>query len=380
MLNLHYRIIGTQPEPIRGQSRSFKLKYPHHGDGTVTITPDGVYNLSLNSWDTSDASARRTNEFKNAMFEVSNDLIKAYDSMADSYINLHGKMLKLHRRSYYEGKLPKIELETYRRKTYKIQQPTKREVKTDLDEEAKGMFYASGTSNDMSNYVNSKLDSVFSDRMKKWEEAKEFFEKIETAHEQRENAAYKAKYDSLMQGQADYMAGAEYVVKDAIDQRMANVTMPYTIDVNMSYAQDSHLMVIDVELMNGVSIPEQKATLLASGKVSVKGKLVKEIEQEKTTGMLGVLYYIASVAFDASPNIDNVRISLWDAQKQNGYGWVDFPRNELLHNTMQKFAPTLDIFSYNRVMNLKDTRGALVLAPIKASVFQKQVKAAETGL
>lgn len=89
--------------------------------------------------------------------------------------------------------------------------------------------------------------------------------------------------------------------------------------------------------------------------------------------MLGVIYYIASVAFDASPNIDNVRISLWDAQKQNGLAWINFPRKDILHNTIQQFIPTMDSFNYERVMNLKDSRGVLVLAPIKASVFKKQV-------
>ena len=33
----------------------------------------------------------------------------------------------------------------------------------------------------------------------------------------------------------------------------------------------------------------------------------------------------------------------------------------------------MDSFNYERVMNLKDSRGVLVLAPIKASIFKKQI-------
>ena len=347
MLHLHYRVISTLPEAVQGQSRSFSFTYPHHGNGTITLTANGVYNLSLNSWDTSDASARRTNEFKDAMFNVSNDLVKAYESYAAIYTNIHGKMIKLHRKSYYEGKLPRVVLETYKRKAFGFYPPTKAEVKGDLENEAEKKFYGSSDISQRSAFVDSNIEKLFTDRMEKWNEAKELFDEIENAHEQRENAAFSEKYNLEIQAQNDYLEGSEYLVKDLID--------------------------IEVELISGVNIPQIKATLLASGKVSVKEKLVREVEEEKTISMLGVIYYIASVAFDASPNIDNVRISLWDAQKQNGLAWINFPRKDILHNTIQQFIPTMDSFNYERVMNLKDSRGVLVLAPIKASVFKKQV-------
>lgn len=373
MLHLHYRVISTLPEAVQGQSRSFSFTYPHHGNGTITLTANGVYNLSLNSWDTSDASARRTNEFKDAMFNVSNDLVKAYESYAAIYTNIHGKMIKLHRKSYYEGKLPRVVLETYKRKAFGFYPPTKAEVKGDLENEAKKKFYGSSDKSQTTAYVDSNLEKLYADRMHKWNEAKELFDEIENAHEQRENAVFSEKYNSEIQAQKDYMEGSEYIVKDAIDNRMGNVTLPYTVNVDMAYSQENHLIDIEVELISGVTVPQVKAALLASGKVSVKEKLVREIEEEKTISMLGIIYYIASVAFDASPNIDNVRISLWDGQKQNGLAWINFPRKDILHNTIQQFIPTMDSFNYERVMNLKDSRGVLVLAPIKASIFKKQV-------
>lgn len=373
MLHLHYRVISTLPEAVQGQSRSFTLRYPHHGNGAITLTAGGVYNLTLNSWDTSDASARRTNEFKDALFNVSNDLVKAYENNAAIYTNIHGKMIKLHRKSYYEGKLPKVELQSYKRKTFGFYPPTKAEVKGDLENEANKKYYGSSDKSQKSTFVDSNIEKLYADRMEKWNEAKSLFDEIENAHEQRENAAFSEKYNSEIQAQKDYMEGSEYMVKDAIDSRMANISLPYTINVDMAYIQDSHLIDIEVELISGVTIPQMKATLLASGKVSVKEKLVREIEEEKTISMLGVIYHIASVAFDASPNIDNVRISLWDSQKQNGLAWINFPRKDILHNTNQQFVPTMDSFNYERVMNLKDSRGVLVLAPIKGSIFKKQV-------
>ena len=373
MLHLHYRVAGALPQVVQGQSRSFTLKYPHHGNGTITLTANGVYNLSLSSWDTSDASARRTNEFKDAMFNVSNDLVRAYESNLANYTNIHGKMIKIHRKSYYEGKLPKVVLESYKKKSFRFYPPTKEEIKGDLENEAKKKFYRDSEKSQKTSFVNSNIEALYADRMEKWNEAKALFDEIENAHEQRENAAFSEKYNSEIQGQKDYMEGSEYIVKDAIDSRMSNVTLPYTITVDMSYSQDSHLIDIEVELISGVTVPQIKAALLASGKVSVKEKLVREVEEEKTISMLGVVYYIASIAFDASPNIDNVRISLWDAQKQNGYAWINFSRKDILHNTIQQFVPTMDSFNYERVMNLKDSRGVLVLAPIKASTFKKQV-------
>lgn len=374
MLHLHYRILATIPGPINGQSRTFTLKYPHHGSGTITLTANGVYNLSLNSWDTSDASARRTNEFKDALYNVSNDLIKAYDDSAAIYTNIHGRMIKLHRKSYYEGKLPQVVLETYEKKRFNIWPPQMQEVEGLLSSEAESVFHGkNATREEKTAYVKANSDRIFKERMEIFEEAKSLFDEIEVAHEQRENAAFTEKYNAEIKAQQDFLEGSEYLVKDALDSRMANATLPYTVGIDMSYNQEAHAMAIDIQLISGVYIPSMKATLLSSGKVSVKEKLVKESEEEKTISMLGIIYYIASIVFDASPNIDIVDVCLWDSQKENGYGWVRFPRKDLLHNTVQKFVPTVDVFNYERVMNLKESRGVLVLSPIKASVFKKQI-------
>ena len=66
----------------------------------------------------------------------------------------------------------------------------------------------------------------------------------------------------------------------------------------------------EIELQNDMNLPTNKTNILASGKISVKDKLVKEMEQFKTETIVSMIYYVAASLFNAAINIHTQRVSL----------------------------------------------------------------------
>ena len=124
---------------------------------------------------------------------------------------------------------------------------------------------------------------------------------------------------------------------------------------------------------NGINVPVSKATILTSGKISIKNKLVKEIIQDKTKSIISCAYYMAGKYFNVSPNILYIRMSIYDTNKQNPLLWVEFERDKL-----SKLSPLLtdiisDILGYPHVLNYKTKGDALELAIMNKTTFNNEV-------
>ena len=77
-------------------------------------------------------------------------------------------------------------------------------------------------------------------------------------------------------------------------------------------------------LEDAVPVAVMKADILASGKLSVKNKLVRELTNDQTRCTIGLLFLISSHVFSISPNIQTIRLSLWNRAKTHGYIWIEF--------------------------------------------------------
>ena len=66
---------------------------------------------------------------------------------------------------------------------------------------------------------------------------------------------------------------------------LGELYLPYRIEISCDYNATLGLLNTEIELQNDLNLPTNKTNILASGKISVKDKLVKEMEQFKTMSL-----------------------------------------------------------------------------------------------
>ena len=124
---------------------------------------------------------------------------------------------------------------------------------------------------------------------------------------------------------------------------------------------------------DGISVPITKATILASGKISIKNKLVRETITEKTNSAISLTYFLAAHLFNVSPNIQYLRLSLYERNKQNPLLWVEFEREKFICVNPYKVGVLSDILSYPNVLEFKNRAGSIELCAMDKTSFDNNV-------
>ena len=136
------------------------------------------------------------------------------------------------------------------------------------------------------------------------------------------------------------------------------------------------MLEVDVILEEAINIPVLRCEMLSTGKVSIKNKLMRDLSTEKTNCILSLTFLLASHLFNVSPNINVVRLAIYNRVKTEAYIWVEFKRRDLVMKSANRINPSVDIYNYATVMNLRVKNDGLELTPIDATTFKKKIAAA----
>lgn len=131
-----------------------------------------------------------------------------------------------------------------------------------------------------------------------------------------------------------------------------------------------------------LGVPTTKTNILASGKISVKDKLVKEVEQSKTETILSLVYYVAASLFNATINIQTQRVSVVTASGGEGILWIQFDRKKFSRLSMRTVVPLQNYYDWPRVDALRVVRGASQFDSMDIAGFNLAIKQvmAENGI
>lgn len=364
-------IIASVPQQIQTCKETF---YTNHGYGTVELTPYGDY--LLNTIGITDAAARRTNEYKSAYKKVSANMLHAYEAETRAYTSIHRNMPSIESVVKLKNDLMILAPQTYKRGRFTFNKPTKDDVEKDLLEEAKNVnFDKTNTSGhvDEKIFVKEHINEMIEIRSHAWQEACDFFNKIEDAREERENAKFFAEYKTLYNNKKEYLEGKESTVKQELLNLCGNVSVPYNLSLSFAYSQAAHVLEASVIVEDGIAVPISKATILTSGKISIKNKLVRETITEKTNSAVSLIYFLAAHLFNTSPNIQYLRLSLYDRNRQNPLLWVEFERDKFSRTRPKMVDIISDILGYPNVLEFKNKADAIELCTMDKTSFDNDV-------
>lgn len=371
-----YRIKATEPNIVSNKETVFRyVTASTVGNARLTLTPYGDYSLYIISGGVGETTVKRTDGYKRACETLTKEMYDAYVEESAAYTDIHKGMAKITDKSKYESQLHKLAPKKYTRQGIMLPKPTKKDVENDLINEAKHYLHTHKEDNTtIEEYVKTRIGFQTEIRQTKWQEALEFFETIENAREEKANAINFTEFSAEKAKLQDFIDGTPQVIADGFRKLEDSITIPVSLTVDYKYDQKNGIINLDLILEDAVPVAVMKADILASGKLSVKNKLVRELTNDQTRCTIGLLFLISSHIFSISPNIQTIRLSLWNRSKTHGYIWIEFDAPAFTRLTPGRLHPELDIYNYPNVANIKAKNNALEIVPIDEESFKNSIQ------
>jgi hypothetical protein len=386
------------PQPV-SYEYTFNSRYDSHraylkldADGTYTMKVDGQ------SYSPYEASAKRSPNYKIGLAQLASQMMHRIENYNATFSSLYKQTVHLAIASYKEREMAAnlsktdaeieteadtqvkkpdfstIVLKKYNKKPYKGIAPTKQSAEAILNEEADHKFFAllRSRSTEKKQYVEENLNDVYQDRIEKFRELQSFFDKIQDTlaatadakhiadYNSKRNAMlaeYKSRRDAFIYDRTEhrdkdknYIIGPfDYVDKSIMDLK-TKVHFPFEVTVKTSYSKLESLLDVKAFIPDYIPIPETKASILSSGKISVKTKLQREKSQDLVLCQLGVAYYLCGFLFNISANIKTIRFSLLTKSNNDGLYWVQFPREQFFTLDFANIDPLITLERFPHVI------------------------------
>lgn len=397
---------------------SFNSRYNYHR-ARLSLDPQGNYEVRVDGVanSTYEASAKRSPNYKTGMSYLANQMLTAISANDSAYRDIYKNTVHLTIGSFKEREmadtarktdtdieqeadrnvrkadLASIVLKKFKKATFNGKEPTKNDVENNLREEADHKFFSiwKSRSAEKNQFVDENEEAALKDRQAKYNELKAYFDKIQDTLGATTNAAYLKEYNEKRKNVVDdynnrrkafiddlksrrdlavgYITGPKDYVDDGIKDLKNRSHLPFKVRLTTKYVQKDSLLNVEVSLPAIIHIPMTKGTLLSSGRVSIKSKLQREMNQDMVLCQLGIAFYLCGFLFNISANIKTIRFSLLASDNGDGYYWVQFPRDQFFTLDFTSIDPLLTLERYPHVIKY----GKISLEPINASDFKAKI-------
>lgn len=370
-----FKVLPTKAPSIAHKTYDFSLRGHYGNSAKIVLLPDGTYNMSVSGWEDNfiiENRAKRDPLYKTGIQRVSNEMLLDYQNQTEFVSLMSKRPFKMADKSGLQKERDKVQMERYQPKDFVVARPIETEVVSLLDIEGKGKFYSTVNNQvEIQKYIRENKESTYNERLAFWNEIQKLYNDIEKANQDNANKVFAKTYNAKRAAYDNIINGDPSVVEKGFQDAQSNLIVPFEISLDYTYDQQKGIISIEVEIPDAIDmfIPMRKASILSTGRISVKDKLQKEIKNEVTQCQLSLLYYIASYAFSLSPNINYCRMSLWTKHKSYGYSWIEFAKSNFKFHT----APSEYFTTWPSINNQIESRGAIVLNTIEKNLFKQLI-------
>lgn len=355
-------------------SKSYRF---NGGSATVQLDSLGNYEMLVNGnrFSSLENSAKRDTDYKPAVNDVSLKMITAFDKRDAEFTAMHKKAGKVQKLLDQQKKIDSLTLGQYEREKFPLARPMREEIRRELEAEAEARFVDlyDDKRKERVAFVNSHENEAMAARLRAYEEVQTFFNSLQDDKETKANAAYKREYNRQKSEIDAFINGDSALVEKNLRMLLGELSLPYCIEISCEYEERLGLLNTEVELHRDMDLPNNKTNLLSTGKISVKDRLVREMEQFKTETIVSMVYYIAASLFNATINIRTQRVTLWMDGKREGMLWIQFDREKFAKLSMRTVTPMLNYYDWPRVDALRMVRGASQLDTMDAVSFKNAI-------
>lgn len=357
----------------------------------ITLDSNGNYAIRVDGQNNSlfENSAKRDAHYKKAIRFLSDEMFNQFHSCDAAYTELHKHTVQLSIGRSMEEEMSKlvnltfkdieiqadrqvkkpdtssVVLKVFEKTNYKGKLPSKENAIANLREEAKHKYFSLWRthSSERQQFVDNNLEEVYNDSIVKYDELKDYFSEIQDVCAAKANAQYLEDYNNQLNSMVadynqrrdafvfnltekqkkaiNYITGPEDYVDKSLIALSEKVNLPFTVTLETNYSQKEGLLTAKAVIPSYINIPDTKASILSTGRISIKNKLQREMNQGLSSCQIGLSYYLCGYIFNISANIKTIRFSLMARENGDGYYWVQFSREQFFSNDFQSFDPLL---------------------------------------
>lgn len=356
-------------------TRSYRF---NGGTATVQLDSLGNYEVLVNGsrFSSLENSAKRDPGYKASVGDVSTKMMVAFEKRDADFTSMQKKAPRMQKLSEHQKKIDDMSPERYERESFPLSHPGREDIRKELEKEAEIRFadLYEDKRKERASFVNEHEKNALAVRMRAYEEVQAFFNDLQDNKEAKANALFLKEYERKKKEVEDFIYGETSKTETNIRMILSELNLPFRIEISCNYNQSMGLLETKIELPMDLEVPKTKTNILASGKISVKDKLVKEVEQSKTDTILSLVYYVAASLFNASINIQTQRVSVVTASMNEGILWIQFDRKRFSRLSMRTVNPLQNYYDWPRVDALRVVRGASQFDSIEITGFDNAIK------
>jgi hypothetical protein len=254
---------------------------------------------------------KKSAEYKNAYFKLQKMCKEEIDAKTNQFIGIYKSTPPLKSRSEWQSEIANLRIEEYAEKEFPELIPTQESTKLKLQTYAEKKietFFSWTKKRKVEQYINENLNSVLENDLREWKKRKIEFETEEKNIKLRTDKELKNLYENKVSNLKKALDGDHRYVSDSISHIIGSLSLPLEFSMEYEFT-DSRDLFIDLDLPEIDHIPRKKAEILSSGKVSVKDKTSKELNEDYVKCVLGLAFFFSGTFFNVSPQIKKMCIS-----------------------------------------------------------------------
>lgn len=363
---------------IAAISKSYRF---NGGTATVQVDSLGNYEIMVNGSRSSsqENSAKRDADYKPAVNDISQKMVVAFEKRDAEFTAMHKKAARMQKLSEHQKKFEALSPQQYLRESFPLSRPMREDLRRELEAEAEIRFsdLYDDKRKERTTFVHEHEKEAMAARFRAYEEIQSFFSDLQDDKEIRANDSFQKEYERQKKEIEDYINGEAAQTERNIRMILGELSLPYSVHISCNYNEKLGLLDTDIEFHGDMNLPSKKANILSTGKISVKDKLVKEMEQFKTETIVSMIYYVAASLFNSAINIRTQRVTVWLDGKREGLVWIQFDRAKFAKLSMRTVNPMLNYYDWPRVDALRMVRGASQFDTLDVNSFKNAIALAK---
>lgn len=255
---------------------------------------------------------RRSDGYKDTIARLSMEKASEIQQETDKFVNIYRYIPSLITRRQVEEELSALRFEEYEKNEFKTPEPLRDDIRADLEARARReirslLFWANKRKR--AQYVTTHLDEEYQQLLSKWRKEKSDFKLKENEYKTSEDERRKEVFEKSKREIKSKLKGTESYVSAKIEDFLNGISLPVGFSVDYEYSESTGDLLVDLDLPEIEDMPKEKATTLASGRLSVKQKSKKELKEDYARCVTGLAFFFAGNFFNASPHIQKTLIS-----------------------------------------------------------------------
>jgi hypothetical protein len=293
------------------------------GNPTLTITDSSGRQITD---ETIIGRVKKSEKYKQSVNELIGKKKTELDDETTKFINISKFTPGVIMESFIHEEFKNLSPRIYTPQEFNIEIPTKELIALNLASEAKQkikkiLFWKNKKLRE--NYVSENIEQCLKEKIREWTVAKIKFIELETENKVFKEKEYYNEYLFQKENLENIQQGSLKYVEEKIDAILSDIVLPVEFSVSYEYYPEYNQLKIDLDLPEIENMPQAKANILSSGKISIKQKTQKELKYEYAQCVSGMAFYLGGIFFNISINIKEILISGYTQRMNKASGVIE---------------------------------------------------------